>query len=70
MRPLELIPLFASAKSLVGIGPRIYLMKSVTTGKAGGEVIGETDEISTQIGGGLPFGVEFKLGPGALTMSF
>lgn len=50
----------------VGIGPRIYLMKSVITGKAGGSEIGETDEISTQIGGGLPLGVEFKLGPGAL----
>lgn len=50
----------------VGIGPRIYLMKSVTKGKAGGEVIGETTEPSTQIGGGLPLGVDFKLGPGAL----
>lgn len=50
----------------VGIGPRIYLMKSVVTGKAGESVIGETNEPSTQIGGGLPIGVEFKIGPGAL----
>lgn len=50
----------------VGIGPRIYLMNSVVTGKAGEEVIGETSETSTQIGGGLPLGVEYLLGPGAL----
>ena len=50
----------------VGIGPRIYLMNSVIKGKAGDSVIGETNEPSTQIGGGLPLGVEFKLGPGAL----
>lgn len=50
----------------VGIGPRIYLMKSVVTGDAGGEPIGETSEPSTQIGGGLPLGVEFQVGPGAL----
>ena len=29
-------------------------------------VIGETDEGSTQIGGAIPLGVEFQLGPGAL----
>jgi len=50
----------------VGIGPRIYLMKSVVRGQAGSSVIGETNETSTQIGGGLPLGVEFRLGPGAL----
>jgi hypothetical protein len=50
----------------VGIGPRIYLMKSVITGKAGSSTIGETDEPSTQIGGAIPLGVEFQLGPGAL----
>lgn len=50
----------------IGIGPRIYLMKSVVTGKAGDAVIGETDEPSTQIGGAVPLGVEFQLGPGAL----
>ncbi|MEZ4302765.1 MAG: hypothetical protein R3B70_48025 [Polyangiaceae bacterium] len=51
----------------VGIGPRIYLMKSVVKGEAGGVPIGETSEPSTQIGGGLPLGVEYQLGPGALT---
>lgn len=50
----------------VGIGPRIYLMKSVVSGKAGDAVIGETNEPSTQIGGGIPLGVELTLGPGAV----
>lgn len=50
----------------IGIGPRIYLMQSLIKGKAGSVDIGETKETSTQIGGGLPLGVEFKLGPGAL----
>ena len=50
----------------VGIGPRIYLMKSVITGEAGASLIGETTEPSTQIGAGLPLGVEWQLGPGAL----
>lgn len=50
----------------VGIGARIYLMKSVVTGKAGTAPIGETDESSTQIGGAIPLGVELQIGPGAL----
>jgi hypothetical protein len=50
----------------VGIGPRIYLLRSIVEGKAGGQVIGETIEQSTKVGAGLPLGVEFKLGPGAL----
>lgn len=50
----------------IGIGARVYLMKSVVTGKAGDSVIGETDEPSTQIGGAIPLGVELQLGPGAL----
>lgn len=50
----------------VGIGPRIYLMKSVIKGQAGDAPIGETSEPSTQVGGAIPLGVEFQLGPGAL----
>lgn len=50
----------------VGVGPRIYLMNSVVSGQAGDATIGETSEPSTQVGAGLPLGVEYQLGPGAL----
>jgi hypothetical protein len=50
----------------VGVGPRIYLLRSIVEAKAGSQVIGETIEQSTKVGVGLPLGAEFKLGPGAL----
>lgn len=51
----------------VGLGLRVYLLQSVTSGKAGGQTIEETTENSTKFGVGLPLGAEFALGPGALT---
>jgi len=50
-----------------GIGPRIYLLRSNVKGTAGGQTIEETTEQSTKLGFGVPLGVEFGLGPGALT---
>jgi opacity protein-like surface antigen len=49
-----------------GIGPRIYLLKSTVQGSAMGATIDETTEQSTKVGFGIPVGVEFELGPGAL----
>lgn len=48
----------------VGIGPRIYLIKNTTRGKAGDAAIDETHEESTKWGLGLPLGAEVALGPG------
>lgn len=50
----------------VGIGPRIYMLESITEGKAGTEVILQTKERSTRIGGAVPLGVDIKVGPGAV----
>ncbi len=49
----------------VGLGPRIYIFESITEGKAGGQTILETKERSTKVGGAIPLGVDFKIGPGA-----
>lgn len=49
-----------------GIGPRIYLLQSTVRGAVGSVTIPETTERSTKVGFGVPFGVEVKLGPGAL----
>jgi opacity protein-like surface antigen len=51
----------------VGVGPRIFLMKSTVRGLAGSSTISETTEQSTKIGVGIPLGIEFALGPGAIT---
>ena len=50
----------------VGIGPRIYLLKSTVRGTVGSVEIPETTEQSTKVGFGLPFGAEIKLGPGGV----
>jgi hypothetical protein len=50
----------------VGVGPRIYLLKSTVRGAVGGVEIPETTEQSTKVGLGVPLGAELKLGPGAL----
>lgn len=50
----------------IGIGPRIYLMKSTVNGNAGAAGIPDTTEVSTHVGVGIPLGVEFKLGPGGI----
>ncbi len=50
----------------IGVGPRIYFMRSTTTGTAGANALGTTTEVSTQIGFGVPLGIEIKLGPGGI----
>jgi hypothetical protein len=50
----------------IGVGPRIYFMRSTTSGTAGTSAIADTTEVSTQIGFGIPLGVEIKLGPGGI----
>ncbi len=50
----------------IGVGPRIYFMKSTVRGNAGSATIDDTTEVSTHIGIGVPLGVEFKLGPGGI----
>lgn len=50
----------------VGLGARIYLLKTTTRGDADGVKIDETTEQSTKWGIGLPLGAELALGPGKL----
>ena len=50
----------------VGLGARIYLLKTTTRGAADGGAIDETTERSTKWGLGLPLGAELALGPGKL----
>ncbi len=60
---------FTSSQPLipfVGLGPRIYLLQTVSRGSANGETIQETEEQSMKIGAGLPFGAEYQLGPGGV----
>lgn len=49
-----------------GIGPRMYMLRSNIKGSAAGGPLPETKEQSTNVGLGIPFGAEFKLGPGGL----
>jgi len=50
----------------IGIGPRIFLLRSTVRGDSGGAKISETTEESTKVGLGIPLGAEVPLGPGAL----
>ena len=50
----------------IGVGPRIYLLKSTVRGAVGSVEIPETTEQSTKVGFGVPLGAELKLGPGAV----
>jgi hypothetical protein len=49
-----------------GIGPRIYLLETVSQGSSGGVTFQESKERSTKLGAGLPLGAEYELGPGGL----
>jgi opacity protein-like surface antigen len=53
-----------------GIGPRIYLLQSVTRGSAGGATFQDSTEKSTKFGFGIPLGAELALGPGGLFAEF
>ena len=50
----------------VGVGPRIYFLKSTVRSDEGTPKIGETTEQSTAVGVGVPLGAELQLGPGGL----
>lgn len=54
----------------VGVGPRIYFLRSTTSGQAGSSSIDPTTEVSTSIGFGVPFGAEIRLGPGGILAEF
>lgn len=55
----------------VGVGPRIYMYRSTVYGTAGtNNPIDPTTEVSTQVGFGVPFGAEIKLGPGGILAEF
>ena len=49
-----------------GIGSRIYMLQTTVRGDAAGASIAETQERSTKLGLGIPLGVQYQLGPGAL----
>lgn len=49
-----------------GLGPRLYLLRTVANGSAGGEEFGETRQLETRFGGTVVAGPELHLGPGAL----
>jgi len=50
----------------IGIGPRIYFRQSTVRSDEGKPTFQETTEQSTKVGFGVPIGVEYHLGPGAL----
>ena len=54
----------------IGIGPRIYAVRTLSSGDAGGAAILETLETSTQVGVGVPVGVNVMLGPGRVFGEF
>ncbi|HKU39472.1 MAG TPA: outer membrane beta-barrel protein [Polyangiales bacterium] len=57
--PTELVRPYAS------LGPRLFLMRTLVKGSAGGEAFGENDETATDIGVFGALGAELHIGPGA-----
>ncbi len=53
-----------------GGGPRLFLLRTVTNGKANGEDLGETRQYETRFGGAIVAGPELHVGPGALSVEF
>jgi hypothetical protein len=54
----------------LGIGPRIYAVRTTSNGDAGGSDIYDTLETSTEVGVGIPVGVNVMLGPGRVFGEF
>ena len=47
------------------LGPRLFLMRTQTSGSAGGKVFGDNEETATRVGVFGALGAELYLGPGA-----
>lgn len=47
------------------LGPRLFLMRTLTSGSAGGKAFGDNDETATRVGIFGALGAELCLGPGA-----
>jgi len=62
------LTLFKSVVPYLGVGARIYMLKSTTRGDVRGVEVLATQEQSTQVGIGIPLGVQIHLGPGHLTV--
>jgi opacity protein-like surface antigen len=54
----------------VGVGPRIYFLKSTVRSGSGTPTILDTTEQSSKVGVGVPLGAEIQLGPGAFIGEF
>jgi hypothetical protein len=50
------------------VGPRLYLMRTKISGKAGGESFGSNQETDTRIGVFGALGAELHVGPGAVLL--
>jgi hypothetical protein len=50
----------------IGLGPRLFLLQSKSSGTVGTTPISTSSEQSTKVGGGVPLGVGVRLGPGDL----
>ena len=49
-------------------GPRMLMLRTIATGKSGGEQFGENKQFETRFGGYGAIGGEFNLGPGAILL--
>lgn len=54
----------------LGLGPRVYAVRTLSSGQAASARILETLETSTEVGVGLPVGLNFLVGPGRLFAEF
>lgn len=54
----------------VGVGPRAFVVRTVSTGQAGGSAFPSNSELSVEPGVGVPVGLGILLGPGRLCAEF
>ncbi len=54
----------------VGVGPRAFVVRTVSTGQAGGSAFPGNSELSVEPGVGVPVGLGILLGPGRLCAEF
>jgi hypothetical protein len=60
------LTLLRTVTPYIGIGPRIYFLRSTVRSDEGKPAFQETTEQSTKVGFGVPIGAEIPLGPGGL----